>query len=139
MRASLPVTVAAAVLLTAATANAQAYTLNGMPVDAQTYALMSSAGLPPGAYWMGQDGTWGRVGDPQPWGNIYQAMPQPAPQPMPGPAPDGGSTWTNPGPYGATGHTGPDGSWGVQSPHAGGGVGGTSNGCVYTTFGWSNC
>ena len=32
-----------------------------------------------------------------------------------------------------------DGSWNHWSNAAGGAVGGTSDGCVYTTFGWSNC
>ncbi|MEM1433162.1 MAG: hypothetical protein AAGG11_03835 [Pseudomonadota bacterium] len=32
-----------------------------------------------------------------------------------------------------------DGSWNHYSRAAGGAVGGTSDGCVYTTFGWSNC
>jgi hypothetical protein len=31
------------------------------------------------------------------------------------------------------------GSWNHWSNAAGGGVGGTADGCVYTTFGWSNC
>ncbi len=31
------------------------------------------------------------------------------------------------------------GDWNVWSNAAGGAVGGTSDGCVYTTFGWSNC
>lgn len=30
-------------------------------------------------------------------------------------------------------------SWNHWSNAAGGGVGGTSDGCIYTTFGWSNC
>lgn len=29
--------------------------------------------------------------------------------------------------------------WNHWSNAAGGGVGGTSDGCIYTTFGWSNC
>lgn len=32
-----------------------------------------------------------------------------------------------------------DGSWNHYSEAAGGAVGGTSDGCIYTTFGWSNC
>lgn len=32
-----------------------------------------------------------------------------------------------------------DGSWNHYSDAAGGAVGGTSDGCIYTTFGWSNC
>ena len=31
------------------------------------------------------------------------------------------------------------GNWNHYSNAAGGAVGGTSDGCVYTTFGWSNC
>ena len=40
--------------------------------------------------------------------------------------------------YGS-GSRGADGSWNHYSRAAGGAVGGTSDGCVYTTFGWSNC
>ncbi len=32
-----------------------------------------------------------------------------------------------------------DGSWNVYSDAADMGVGGTSDGCIYTTSGWSNC
>ena len=32
-----------------------------------------------------------------------------------------------------------DGSWNHYSNSAGMGVGGTSDGCIYTTSGWSNC
>lgn len=32
-----------------------------------------------------------------------------------------------------------DGSWNHWSNAAGGAVGGTADGCVYTTFGWSSC
>ncbi len=32
-----------------------------------------------------------------------------------------------------------DGSWNHYSNSAGTGVGGTSDGCIYTTTGWSNC
>ncbi len=32
-----------------------------------------------------------------------------------------------------------DGSWNHWSNAAGAGVGGTADGCVYTTTGWSNC
>ena len=32
-----------------------------------------------------------------------------------------------------------DGSWNHYSDAADGAVGGTSDGCLYTTFGWSNC
>jgi len=31
------------------------------------------------------------------------------------------------------------GNWNHYSSAAGGAVGGTSDGCIYTTFGWSNC
>lgn len=31
------------------------------------------------------------------------------------------------------------GNWNHYSEAAGGAVGGTADGCVYTTFGWSNC
>lgn len=40
--------------------------------------------------------------------------------------------------YGS-GSRGSDGSWNHYSRAAGGAVGGTGDGCVYTTFGWSNC
>lgn len=32
-----------------------------------------------------------------------------------------------------------DGSWSHWSNYSGTGVGGTSDGCIYTTTGWSNC
>lgn len=32
-----------------------------------------------------------------------------------------------------------NGDWNHWSDAAGGGVGGTSDGCIYTTYGWSNC
>lgn len=40
--------------------------------------------------------------------------------------------------YGSGERTG-DGSWNHYSNDAGMGVGGTSDGCIYTTVGWSNC
>lgn len=33
----------------------------------------------------------------------------------------------------------PDGTWSHWSDAAGAGVGGTADGCIYTTTGWSNC
>ena len=32
-----------------------------------------------------------------------------------------------------------NGDWNHRSDAAGGAVGGTGDGCIYTTFGWSNC
>ncbi len=40
--------------------------------------------------------------------------------------------------YGSGSYDG-SGNWNHWSNAAGGAVGGTSDGCVYTTFGWSNC
>ena len=40
--------------------------------------------------------------------------------------------------YGSGGRSA-DGSWNHWSNAAGAGVGGTSDGCIYTTMGWSNC
>lgn len=40
--------------------------------------------------------------------------------------------------YGSGERTG-DGSWNHWSNAAGAGVGGTADGCIYTTTGWSNC
>ncbi|MEO0803224.1 MAG: hypothetical protein AAFY57_13215 [Cyanobacteria bacterium J06642_2] len=40
--------------------------------------------------------------------------------------------------YGSGERTG-DGSWNHYSNYSGMGVGGTSDGCIYTTVGWSNC
>ncbi len=40
--------------------------------------------------------------------------------------------------YGSGGRDG-NGNWNHWSDAAGGAVGGTSDGCVYTTFGWSSC
>jgi len=40
--------------------------------------------------------------------------------------------------YGSGERTG-NGSWNHYSRAVGGSVGGTSDGCLYTSFGWSNC
>jgi len=40
--------------------------------------------------------------------------------------------------YGS-GSTSPDGTWNHWSNAAEGAVGGTADGCIYTTYGWSNC
>jgi hypothetical protein len=40
--------------------------------------------------------------------------------------------------YGSGGYSS-DGSWNHWSDAAGGAVGGTGDGCLYTSFGWSNC
>ena len=38
-----------------------------------------------------------------------------------------------------SGEVAPNGDWSHTNPQAGMGVGGTSDGCIYTTSGWSNC
>ena len=38
-----------------------------------------------------------------------------------------------------SGSTSPDGTWNHWSSAAEGAVGGTADGCIYTTNGWSNC
>jgi hypothetical protein len=53
-------------------ASAQAfYTINGQPAPPHIAYYMAQNGLPPGHYWLNRDGYWGRVGYPQPLGNIY--------------------------------------------------------------------
>jgi hypothetical protein len=68
----------AAALLTAAIAGAAAaapvhhsYTINGQPVTPEVAQFLAHSGIPHGDYWLGADGDWGVVGNPQPIGNIY--------------------------------------------------------------------
>lgn len=108
--------------LASAPAAAQVYyTINGVPVDYATQDTMAAMGLPPGHYWLMENGNWGVMGNPQPMGNIYAGV------------------QAGPGAGGGSGQINPDGSWSYDSPYTGGGgVGGTSDGCIYA-FEWSNC
>jgi hypothetical protein len=48
-----------------------AYSINGRPAPAAWQAYMASNGLPPGDYWLAEDGSWGVMGSARPRGNIY--------------------------------------------------------------------
>lgn len=118
----------------AAPATAQVYyTLNGQVPPPNIQMAMASNGLPPGHYWLDGAGNWGVVGNPMPLGNINAGA-----QAQQGYG--GGGQYVTPG---GSGQTGPNGAWGhyTENPTGGGGfgVGGTGDGCIYTTSGWSNC
>ena len=52
-------------------AAAQAYdTVNGQILPAQMQEYLRSIGLPPGPYWLDEQGYWGVDSDAQPLGNI---------------------------------------------------------------------
>lgn len=117
----------AALFLGAATlpAQAQYYTINGQPAPQEVQVYMYNNGLPPGHYWLMQDGNWGTwdaYGNPVHLGNVNASGQYQSHQ---------GS-----GAYG-------DGYWNhyTENPTGSGGfgVGGTPDGCIYTTSGWSNC
>lgn len=110
-------------------ASAQAYyTINGQVPPPNIQMYMAANQLPPGHYWLDGNGYWGVMGNPAPLGNIYAGQQQ------------GGQQYVTPG---GSGQVGPDGAWGhyTENPTGGGGfgVGGTGDGCIYTTSGWSNC
>jgi hypothetical protein len=65
--------VAAAILTTAPNpANAQVYyTINGQAAPANIAYSMAAMGMPPGNYWLAQNGNRGVVGSAYPLGNIY--------------------------------------------------------------------
>ena len=47
------------------------YTVNGQVAPDNVQVYLAQQGLPPGNYWLDYaTGYWGRVGDPQPWGNL---------------------------------------------------------------------
>jgi hypothetical protein len=52
------------------------YTINGQPAPYNVAMYMAANNLPPGNYWLNQQGWWGIVGNPQPLGNIYAAANQ---------------------------------------------------------------
>jgi hypothetical protein len=92
------------------------YTINGQTAPYEWQIYMASVGLPPGDYWLTQDGYWGVMGNSQPMGNIYA------------------------GNYIAGSGSGEQGSngWSHMNNAADYWVGGDANGCVYTPD-WSNC
>lgn len=47
------------------------YMINGQPAPPDVQMLMARSELPPGQYWLNGQGYWGRVGNPEPIGNIY--------------------------------------------------------------------
>lgn len=107
------------------------YTINGQvpPPNIQMYMAMNQ--LPPGHYWLDQNGYWGVMGNTTPLGNIYAGQQQQ----------QQGYTGQYVSP-GGSGQVNPDGSWShyTENPTGSGGygVGGTSDGCIYTPD-WSNC
>lgn len=119
---ALGLTVAAA-----APAAAQAYyTINGQVPPPNVQMYMAANQLPPGHYWLDENGYWGVMGNSMPLGNIYAGQ-------------QGGQQYVTPG---GGGQVGPGGNWShyTENPTGPGGygVGGTSDGCIYTPD-WSNC
>jgi hypothetical protein len=108
---------AAALGSTALPAAAQGYyTINGQPASYDVALYMASNGLPPGHYWLDGQGSWGVMGDPRPYGNIYS-----------------GTYHSGSG----SGEQAPNG-WSHYNNSADYWVGGDNNGCIYTPD-WSNC
>lgn len=98
--------------------------VNGYELSPQElYAVQMQSGtrIPPGNYIVdGQSGCWAELNSGQ--------------SGCPGQA--GGGSYTSR--YGS-GEWNGNGDWNHWSNAAGGAVGGTGDGCIYTTFGWSNC
>lgn len=124
MYRSTIVTWLAALCLVAAAAPGRAearVSINGSlltPVQVQILERQIGGRIAPGDYLVGQNGCWvnlssGARGCLQ--GNFEH--------------------WSR---YGSGERSG-DGSWNHWSDAADGAVGGTADGCVYTTYGWSNC
>lgn len=94
--------------------------INGLPLSVtQLHALETSVGVrvAPGAYMVNAQGCWLNMSTGQS-GCLNKF-----------------STYSR---YGSGERTS-DGSWNHYSNSAEMGVGGTSDGCIYTTSGWSNC
>lgn len=116
-----------AILIAAISAQANGRTfvyVNGYELSAQElYAVQMQSGMriPPGNYIVdGQSGCWAELNTGRS-GCTGQS---------------GGGSYTSR--YGS-GESNANGDWNHWSNAAGGAVGGTGDGCVYTTFGWSNC
>lgn len=129
---SLAVGLGAALAPTPADAQTGGYTVNGQPVDANTHRYLSAIGIPPGAYWLAPNGTWGVMGNPTPLGHVAT---------LPDPAQVLGHRGysSGPGSLGGTGDVYGNGATsygGAYAPR--GGVVSDGNGCHYVA-GWSNC
>lgn len=73
---------ACAVAFAPAPVSAQDYTLNGRALSMEELQMFAFFGLPPGAYYVDEDGNFGLVGQP-PIMNIYAAQGQTPPQRQP--------------------------------------------------------
>ena len=100
-------------------------TVNGVPMTVEqcNFTQQKYGYVEPGHYWMNDNGTWGRVGDSTPRGNIYSGIYQ-----------------SRDGLYGGSGERYENGAWihNQDDLLGGGAVGGDGNGCYYA-YGWSNC
>lgn len=119
--------VGVAILVATISAQANGRTLvfvNGYELSPQElYAVEAQSGtrIPPGNYIVdGQSGCWAELNSGQ----------------SGCPGQSGGGSYTSR--YGSGEYNG-NGDWNHWSNAAGGAVGGTGDGCIYTTFGWSNC
>ncbi len=95
------------------------YTVNGIPLSPTDQQAMWDAGLPPGHFWLADNGNWGVMGSAQVLGNIHAGA------------------YAGQGVYSGSGEVYDNGSWSHYSPYSGG-VGGDGNGCYYAGD-WSNC
>ena len=121
MKKIVTVTASLAILVSAATAFASGVVLNGQVLSALEKAAMElqiGQPIPPGNY----------LSDGDCWVNLSTGSSGCLSQ----------QTVDTYSRYGS-GSYDAAGNWNVYSGAAGGAVGGTSDGCVYTTFGWSNC
>ena len=123
---------AVAVVLLAKPAQAQGYTINGMPLDFPTASYLSSLGLPPGDYWISHDGYWGVMNDPTPLGHLGGTQQ--------GYYDENGSFHYFSGGFvmGGSGQVNPDGSSSYYNPNLGTSFGADGDGCYYVGD-WSNC
>jgi len=82
----LVIAVVAALSILPNGASAQVYyTINGQVAPPDIAYSMAAKGLPPGNYWLAQNGNWGVVGSAYPLGNIYANSGGAAPGYSPGP------------------------------------------------------
>lgn len=111
---------------------AQYYTVNGVALDMPTQQYLYSIGLPPGNYWLRQDGVWGVVGNPRPLGQI--AMPSPN-----GYTENGTRHYFSGGRVtGGSGQVNRDGTGSYYNPNTGVNFGNLGGGC-FMVNGYSNC
>lgn len=123
----LAMLVGIAILVATLSAQAEGRTLvfvNGYelsPYELHAVEIQSGTRIPPGNYIVdGRTGCWAEL-DSGAGGCPAQTQ--------------GGSYGSR---YGS-GEWNGNGDWNHWSDAAGGAVGGTGDGCIYTTFGWSNC